>query len=77
MVIGGSDATGSTTKTVELFNWKTRQQCLISSLPTNAFQQFGNVIEDRPMSCGGSTTACYKYIIENDKWITVLFFWHN
>ena len=51
---------------------------MASKMPNDRWEQFGSVIEDRPIACGGAnmsfdTKECYKYYIETNEWKTVIF----
>jgi hypothetical protein len=69
------------TQTVELFNWKTFQQCQLPDLPFAVQHQVASVLEGTPVFCGGSTNSgssllCYKLDKTNDTWVQVsVFLW--
>ena len=83
MIIGGND--GSTLlDTVELFNWKTKEQCqLKAKLPTTVSEHSGTVYEGVPIFCRGSglvnsrQNGCYKFETENRVWqdVSYLVLW--
>jgi len=67
MVIGGSNG-AMLLDTVELFNWKTHEQCqLKAKLPITISEHTGTVFDGVPIFCGGFGPAntrqkgCYKY----------------
>ena len=77
MIIGGSN--GQTLlDTVELFNWKTRQQCTLQTrLPIIVSEHSGAVLSGVPLFCGGygplnlRQKGCYKYERTTQAWTSV------
>jgi hypothetical protein len=62
---------------VELFNWKTGQQCHHSDLPRGVRIHSGLVFEGSIIYCGGYTlevaqSSCYRYNKEEKKWEQVI-----
>jgi len=75
VIIGGDDATGHTRK-IELFNWKTGEQCNLNDLPFGRCSPLGAVFDGALVICGGyngtvAYTECNKYNVATDSWETV------
>ena len=77
MIIGGSRGP-NLLDTVEMFNWKTKEQCTLSSrLPEAVSEHTGAVIDGSPVYCGGYGTnntrlkSCYKFDKSSQTWTNV------
>jgi hypothetical protein len=77
MIIGGSSGS-ALLDSVELFNWKTGQQCFLKSkLPLTVSEHSGTVIDGQPIFCGGygpnnaRQKGCYAYEKSEDRWRNV------
>jgi hypothetical protein len=62
--------------TVELFNWRTGQQCPLKDIPIKVRIHAGTVFRGIPMICGGfssevSIANCYNYSIQDKIWLPV------
>ena len=51
-------------RTVELFNWKTGEQCKYPELDDEITDISGTVFGDVPVYCGGDTINCFKFVKE-------------
>ena len=75
MKFGGNSPDGDDKETVELYNWKTGEQCQLRSLHGGAAAHTGVVMDGRPAYCGGYSTEtenrCYEFDIATTKWIEV------
>ena len=60
-------------KTVELFNWKTGEQCQYPDLEIATREPSGIVFGDVPVYCGGETLDCFKFLKETKTWEKVSF----
>ena len=76
MIIGGSN--GTLLDTVEMFNWKTREQCYLKNkMPLTLSEHSGTVLNGVPIFCGGYGPAntrqkgCYKFDKVNKDWQSV------
>ena len=65
---------------VELFNWKTGEQCYLEELPFPVRGHSGTVLDGEPHICGGTfnettqpTKRCYKFNKEGFVWEPVSF----
>jgi hypothetical protein len=68
MIIGGKN--NEDLSSVELFNWRTGQQCWLKDIPIKVRIHAGTVFEGIPIICGGfsseeSIANCYKYSIQD------------
>ena len=77
MIIGGNIGSGLT-DTIELFNWKTKEQCNYPvKLPKVLSQLSGAVIGGVPVVCGGygpgntRSKECFKLDVDEDSWVPV------
>ena len=77
MIVGGSNGT-SLLDSVELFNWKTREQCMLKSkLPITISEHSGIVFDGVPIFCGGyglvntRQKGCYKLDKDTKNWQNV------
>ena len=76
MIIGGSNGI-NLLDTVELFNWKTHEQCdYPAKLPIALSEQSGAVIDGVPVVCGGfgnnqRQRGCYKLDDVTNSWQAV------
>jgi hypothetical protein len=73
MILGGRKDLFETLKSVELYNWRTGQQCQLGDLPSEIFAHSGTEIDGVPVFCGGikddeDQSDCYKYSSETDSW---------
>jgi hypothetical protein len=61
-------------KTVELFNWKTGEQCFLNDMPTERCMHVGQVLDGVPVVCGGlgPRSDCNTYVKETGSWEKVL-----
>ena len=53
MILGGQMNLFETLKSVELFNWRTGQQCSLGDLPTEISAHSGTELDGVPVFCGG------------------------
>jgi hypothetical protein len=76
MIIGGYQNPGpGSISSVELYNWKTWEQCQLKDLPEPVSCQSGTVMEGTPIICGnfeGSQDKCYSLNRTSNTWIKVL-----
>ena len=77
MILGGFNGS-ALLDTVEMFNWKTHQQCYLKArLPITVSEHSGTVLDGKPVFCGGfgpdnsRQKGCYKYEKDNKTWINV------
>jgi hypothetical protein len=71
MIIGGKNVTDLTS--VELFNWKTGQQCYLLDLPKGVRIHSGLVFDGSIIYCGGYSLEvpqknCYRFKSEEKTW---------
>ena len=76
MLIGGKNV--EDLSSVELFNWKTGEQCPMEDLPQGMRIHAGTVFQGVPLICGGFSAeklieSCFKFSIEQREWIRVRF----
>jgi hypothetical protein len=76
MIFGGNDYPyQDSMRSVELYNWKTGEQCQLEDLPYGVAAHSGIVLEGTPAFCGGGITGaekrCYKFDKTNSSWIWV------
>ena len=83
MIIGGNDGT-ALLNTVELYNWKTKQQCMLRErLPSPISETSGIVLDGVPIFCGGYgkdneiQKACYKFDPQTRAWENVSYIFSN
>jgi hypothetical protein len=74
MIIGGKN--NEDLSSVELFNWRTKEQCSLKDLPIKVRIHAGTVFQGIPIICGGyvsdeTTDECYKYSILEKSWLAV------
>ena len=74
MIIGGKNS--QDLSSVELFNWRTGEQCPLKDIPIRVRIHAGTVFEGVPIICGGfsseeSIANCYKYSIQDKSWSPV------
>ncbi len=69
LILGGA---GSPNK-VELFNWRTNQQCQLPDLPVGVYGHVAAFMEGVPVFCEAGTTrrSCYKMDKTTQKWVSV------
>jgi hypothetical protein len=70
MIIGGLDGVDGKA-TVEIFNWRTKERCLKSSIGEEKADHIGIVWNKHPLVCGGNSLTCYQYNIVEDTWTQV------
>jgi len=73
LIIGGY--TGSSISSVELYNWKTGEQCQLKDLPEPVSCQSGTVMEGTPIFCGNYRNThdkCYSFNKTSKTWSQVL-----
>ena len=77
MIIGGSRGP-NLLDTVEMYNWKTNEQCFLrANLPRAVSEHTGAVIDGVPVFCGGYGTSnsrlkdCYKFDRAGQTWKNV------
>jgi hypothetical protein len=70
LIIGGLDGDPAHS-TVEVFNWRTKERCLKSSIGEEKVDHIGMVLNKHPLVCGGTSLSCYQYNIAEDTWILV------
>jgi hypothetical protein len=58
---------------VELFNWKTGEQCKYPELDDEITDISGTVFGDVPVYCGGDAINCFKFVKETKTWEKVRF----
>ena len=76
MVIGGG--AGDIRRTVELFNWKTLEQCRLADLSVYVQGHSGGVLEERPIFCVQAASAeCYAYNKISKHWDQVRLYRQN
>ena len=71
MIIGGKNV--QDLSTVELFNWRTGEQCPLKDLPIKVRIHSGTVFDGVPIICGGFSneeliSSCYTYSSEDNNW---------
>lgn len=71
IIVGGKNS--QDLKSVEAFNWKTKDQCNLNDLPLEVRIHSSAVFEKVPIICGGlsedvAITRCYKYDPVVDSW---------
>ncbi len=76
LVFGGlSDFSGSVLNSVELYNWRTGQQCQLPNLTYPIAGQVSIVMNGTPAYCGGTTDAnslqCFNLDKVTRTWIKV------
>ena len=63
--------------TVELYNWRTGEQCQLKDLPFQVTAHSGIVMDDLPVFCGGNSppvgNQCFKLNKADQSWIKVGF----
>jgi hypothetical protein len=71
LILGGA---GSPNK-VELFNWRTNQQCQLPDLPVGVYGHVAAFMEGVPVFCEAGTIrrSCYKMDKTTKKWVSVSF----
>ena len=73
MIFGGNGI-NSRPKTVELFNWETREHCKLGDLPFGVAAHSGTVLNGIPVFCGGfldsssQSRLCHKYNLQKQEW---------
>ena len=71
-IIFGGNGLYETLDSVELFNWKTGEQCFLKELPFRIAAHTGAVMDDVPVFCGGFTTEseakCFKLNKTSQYW---------
>ena len=75
LIIGGWRSESGSISSVELYNWKTGEQCRLKDLPEPVSCQSGTVMEGTPIICGnfeGSQDKCYSLNNTSNTWIKVL-----
>ena len=77
MIIGGKNV--DDLSSVELFNWKTGEQCQMEDLPNGIRIHAATVFDGVPLICGGFSAeklieSCFKYSSLQQEWIQVSFF---
>ena len=72
LIIGGDGYAGHL-NTVELFNWKTKEQCYLTNLTKPRCTHTGVIFEGVPVICGGfpPRSDCDKYNKNNGTWVEV------
>jgi hypothetical protein len=74
LVIGGENG-GGKLKTIELYNWQTKETCFLPDLPYGVSGMVGTIINGSQVFCGGETTdvqaKCYKLELSTLAWIEV------
>jgi hypothetical protein len=70
MIIGGLDGVDGKA-TVEIFNWRTKERCLKSSIGEEKADHIGIVWNKHPLVCGGTSLTCYQYNVAEDTWTQV------
>ena len=76
MIIGGKNV--EDLSSVELFNWKTGEQCPMEDLPYGIRIHAANVFDGVPLICGGFSAeklieSCFKYSNVQQEWTQVRF----
>ena len=74
MIIGGKN--NEDLSSVELFNWRTGEQCPLKDIPIRVRIHAGTVFQGVPIICGGfsseeSVSNCYKFSIRDKTWLPV------
>ena len=78
LIVGGYSYLTTSLKSVELYNWKTGEQCELPDLPYEISYHTGVTFEGTPAFCGGgySQTAderrCYKFEKSSLTWTQVI-----
>ena len=74
-IIVGGQGLYEKLSSVELFNWKTGEQCLLQELPHGIAAHSGTVMDGVPVICGGFTTdtddRCFKLNKTSHYWVQV------
>ena len=73
---GLSDSSGLTLNSVELYNWRTGQQCQLPNLTNPVASQVSVVMNGTAAYCGGSNAAgrslqCFKLDKATKTWMQV------
>ncbi len=69
---GSSDSSGLTLNSVELYNWRTGQQCQLPNLTYPIDGQVAVVMNGTPAYCGGyNSLQCFKLDKVTRTWIKV------
>jgi len=76
LVFGGLSSSYQYMDSVELFNWKTGQQCLLPPLPYAVYGQTAVVLNGAPVFCGGDSEHgfvkhCNKFEKSTKSWVQV------
>ena len=78
LIFGGFGPSSIYATTVELYNWKSGEQCQLGNLPTAVGSHSGAVLDGIPIYCGGFSSdamfgdnRCFKLDLEERKWIQV------
>ena len=71
VLLGGINEVGFLSS-VELFNWKTGEQCHLLDLPHAVYGHVGAVLEGVPVFCGGDNGfiqyKCFKFNLTDMTW---------
>ena len=81
MIIGGyrTNPYKEVLISVELYNWKTGEQCHLEDLPLPIRGHSGTILNGEPHVCGGASTSdtdftqtgCFRYDKNESKWQSV------
>jgi hypothetical protein len=76
MIFGGCDASFNLLQSVELYNWKTGQQCQFSPLPHPIGYPVSTIMGDTAAYCGGfrsaqSVSECFMLEKSTNLWVQV------
>ena len=74
LIVGG-DGSSQKLSSVELYNWKTGEQCQLEDLPHPNAGHTATVLDGTPAFCGGTSPdvekRCYKFDKTTLSWIQV------
>ena len=77
MIFGGDGPNGKL-KSVELYNWKSGQQCSYGEIPYGSAAFAAAVLDGVPVFCGGAGAIddvyCQRYDKDGRKWERVSYF---